>query len=636
MTYQFDLALCGHLCDECSEPLALAEVWLVQPRQVENSLVRAVEDPKTSFEFLSSEAAETLKSQILAWGRSDADGKLSLELADERYQGGPFEVVLTFTSVPHQKRQEGRRSVHVHLTTLQPRWQQGNDQSFSAGWRYCLPVRQWCAIRARFGAWVICGKVLDEASGQGLAGLEVEAFDTDIIQDDALGRSAPTGADGHFRIDYATEDFQRTPFSPLINFEIFPGPDLYFRVSAAGGVLLNEDRVLGRSPARANARPCTCITLKVPGKDLPQQPDPTTFPYWTGIGDFNLLTDIDGFGPLATGLTKGTPPCSLGGNHRTKLAFYANLPLKGIIPWREPGSATGRLKYRFLVQDLSAGRAPVPLAGALLHRVQVGSRNIAWKVVGDVLQVVQAPIYLSDTDSAPVAPPSGTPGPWSPNPVFTVKVDPDGWVEVSEFAIGGGFGVGGWIIGLASNAIAPAGTAAAGNPGDPVPFSEQLNGKDFRLIFEVARTDGTPLPSYTRVLEKLHVSNHPQVMRLGIMELGSSGVGCIEITNTVSLAYTVDHELIDGWNIEFDSAAFSTFSPGTPVKPYASGSTPRGAVAKPVIALTNPADPAKDWPACSYQVTLTSRRALTNGLMDDQGASTAISFCIDRTPTPTP
>jgi hypothetical protein len=207
---------------------------------------------------------------------------------------------------------------------------------------------------------------------------------------------------------------------------------------------------------------------------------------------------------------------------------------------------------------------------------------------------------------------------------------------VSEFAIGGGFGVGGWIIGLASNAIAPAGTAAAGNPGDPVPFSEQLNGKDFRLIFEVARTDGTALPSYTRVLEKLHVSNHPQVMRLGIMELGSSGVGCNEITNTVSLAYTVDHELIDGWNIEFDSAAFSTFSPGTPVKPYASGSTPRGAVAKPVIALTNPADPAKDWPACSYQVKLTSRRALTNGLMDDQGASTAISFCIDRTPTPTP
>ena len=401
MSYQFHLALCGHLCDECSEPLAFAEVWLVQPRQDENNLVRAVEDPKTSFEFLSSEAVEDLKSRILAQGRSDAHGKLALDIVDERYQGGPFEVVLAFTSVPNQKRQEGRRSVHVHLTTLQPRWQQDNDQQVSAGWRYCLPVRQWCAVRARFGAWVICGKVLDEASGQGLAGLNVEAFDTDFFQDDALGISAPSGADGHFRIDYATEDFQRTPFSPLINFEIFPGPDLYFRVSAGGGVLLNEDRSLGRSPARGNVRPCACVTLKVPGQDVPQQPDPTKLPYWTGIGDFTLLTDIDGFGPMATGLTKGTPPRLLGGNHRTKLAFYNNLPFKGIIPWREPGSASGRLKYRFLVQDLSTGSAPVPLAGALLHPVQVGSRNIPWKVVGDVLQVVQAPILLSDSDSVP-------------------------------------------------------------------------------------------------------------------------------------------------------------------------------------------------------------------------------------------
>ena len=187
-------------------------------------------------------------------------------------------------------------------------------------------------------------------------------------------------------------------------------------------------------------------------------------------------------------------------------------------------------------------------------------------------------------------------------------------------------------MGLASNAIAPAGAPAVVNPGDPVPSSQQLNGKDIRLIFEVARTDGTPLPSYTQVLQKLHVSNHSQVMRLGVMELGSAGVGCNAINNTVTLGYTVDHELIDAWSVKFESAAFSTFSPVTPVNPFVSGTTPRGAHAKPVIPITNPANPAANWPACSYLVTLSSSRALTDGISDDPTASTQVTFCIDRTP----
>jgi hypothetical protein len=141
---------------------------------------------------------------------------------------------------------------------------------------------------------VICGRVVDQGSGIGIAGAIVEAFDTDLFEDDALGTSLPSGADGHFRIDCTAADFRHTPFSPLINVEFFPGPDLYFRVaSAGGGVLLQGDRSLGRSPGRGN-----------------------------------VASHID----LLTGRTSAIPRSS---SHRNNLAFHNNLQLRGVVPWRD-------------------------------------------------------------------------------------------------------------------------------------------------------------------------------------------------------------------------------------------------------------------------------------------------------------
>jgi hypothetical protein len=622
MPYQFALNLCGFLCAECHEPLAFVDVLLVAPRRETDLIVAAVAEAKNTITILDPEAFASLQDRVIAKGSTDAEGQLVINIEDERYQGGAFELVLAISAVPQQKRQQSQDLLPVSLTTLQPQWQQ-KEGFFSDGWRYCLPAKIWCAIRARFGAWVICGRVVDQDSGVGLAGAIVEAFDTDLFQDDALGLSQPSGPDGHFRIDYAAADFQRTTFSPLINVEFFPGPDLYFRVSAAGGgVLLQEDRSLGRSPGRGNVAPCACVELKLPSRGVPQQADPTTFPYWTAIGDFNLASHIN---PL-TGRTSAIPPFT---GHRNNLAFYNNLELRGVVPWREPGNPAGRLKYRFLVQELVPGAIAQPVTGALLHGVQVGTQPINWKLLGNTLSSEQAPIYLADVDQDPAVPSAATPGPWGDVPPCFVKVDAQGWVVVSEFAIGGGFGVAGSIMGLATAAIAPAGTPANVSAGAAVPPAQQLNGRFFRLIFEVARTDGTPLPTYGRTLARLHVSNHEEVSELGIAELGASGVGCSPLNKSLTVKHTVDHELLDFWSIDVSSAAFpplGVYPPAPPSPPFPnilSGTAPRGGNGTTPIDISS-------WLPCSYTVSLTTRRALTDGLNDDSGRTKPITFCIDR------
>mgnify|MGYP006166752043 CR=1 FL=1 len=42
--------------------------------------------------------------------------------------------------------------------TLQPLWRQ-TDNGLVAVWEYGIPQRHWCAVRARFDAWAICGQV---------------------------------------------------------------------------------------------------------------------------------------------------------------------------------------------------------------------------------------------------------------------------------------------------------------------------------------------------------------------------------------------------------------------------------------------------------------------------------------------
>jgi hypothetical protein len=68
----------------------------------------------------------------------------------------------------------------------------------------------------------IVGTIVEEESGKPLPGLQVRAFDKDMLFDDKLG-TAVTDATGKYRIDYSA-----------IDFSLFEGletvPELYIRV----------------------------------------------------------------------------------------------------------------------------------------------------------------------------------------------------------------------------------------------------------------------------------------------------------------------------------------------------------------------------------------------------------------------
>lgn len=73
----------------------------------------------------------------------------------------------------------------------------------------------------------VIGTILEEESGKPLKGLQVRAFDKDLLFDDKLGTTV-TDAAGKFRIDFSSMNF-----SLLADMETVP--DLYIRVFDATG-----------------------------------------------------------------------------------------------------------------------------------------------------------------------------------------------------------------------------------------------------------------------------------------------------------------------------------------------------------------------------------------------------------------
>ena len=247
MTYTFRGRLCGLICPECPEPLGNVIVRLYRPHNVEVVTALAVASPKETFALLTEGQVKEKAGALLAESKTDEEGNFTFHLGDnERYHGEAFEIDVYCATVPRLKPGPPPTPLQFAITTLQPAWRQ-TEKDFVAGWDYCLPYRFWCLVRARFGAWTICGQVTHCSTGAPIPNVKVRAFDVDWLQDDDLGAGI-TDINGKFLIDYLASDFKQTIFPPL-ELEWVGGPDLYFKVETLGGApLLIEPSSRGRAP----------------------------------------------------------------------------------------------------------------------------------------------------------------------------------------------------------------------------------------------------------------------------------------------------------------------------------------------------------------------------------------------------
>lgn len=609
MSYVLKGNLCGFVCDECQEPLGGLTVRLYPSRHAEAVAAAAVANAKDTFVLLSDEEASTKTGGLLGEGVIDEAGNFAVEIVAEGYAGEAFDVDIYCGTVPHRRpTRKPPAPLQFSLTTLAPQWR-GEEGAFTAAWSYCIPSRLWCAVRARFGAWVICGRVVTCDTGVPLAGVTVSAFDADWLQDDSLG-SAVTAGDGRFRIDYLTADFEKTPFSPVLNVELTPGPDLYFRIVSAGGtVLLDEHQVQGRAAGRENVGHCFCVELCAE-----EEAPPFDSPWFTHIGDFDVLADIS----TASGLTT----VSRFGHGGPGFGFTGNLKLKGFCPKTRAGSPGLAMRYRFLFVHPATPGTEVPITGpSLVAPVVVGARLIKWDQFGTGLAWTPQTIVVAgsgatpDPTPTPVVPP-GTP--WGSVPDHVIAPDADGWVAVDKNALDDGFY--GPLVRLVSAAAVPGGSPLDPGDGAGVAPVGAKNGVAVKLIFEARPINAAEPLTARQEVPKVLLNNWGREQLLDLTEFhGPGATGCTPLTSSLDIAFSVDQELLANYDVSVTSAAFGLGPPPNP-SPIRAGTGPRGHVETVPVNIAA-------WRACSYTVSLSARSSLTDGETDDSGSTVSVTFC---------
>lgn len=592
--------LAARLCQssECVQPVSASTLRFYRPARGQDTEQRVAAAAKATFAILTDKDAEAKTKHLLGETTTDADGRFSISFdPNAQYDGGPIEVDVRFARVPGAERQNDRGPVQATLTTFQPEWDQDGNNSV-ATWSHSISARLWCYVLALFDVWVICGRVISATGGDGIGNLTVRAFDRDWLQDDPLGE-AITSDGGRFRIYYTSDDFKPTVF-PGINVELTPGPDLYFDVlSAAGASLLDESPEAGRNAPRENVGHCHCETLRVSVEGGPGPNDPYDAPYFTHVGNFDILYDIDVSG-LANKRKTGAGGAGYG--------FYGRAKLKGYCPKTRGGAP---LYYRFLYLDPATG-AETPVTGEdLLEPVVVGSKLISWDVGGDGTfgLTLQDIIVAGSGETMPLA--DGGSGPIESH---VIVPDANGWIAVDPQGLNGGFY--GPLARLKTERIVPGGGASGA----------ARDGEQVEIIFETTtnREDSSAFERQTDTVTLL-VNNWLEVRELELAEFATGSVGdCTGLTDEVSIQYRTDHQLLHSWRLSISSAATAS---GWMAPTLLGGSSPRGASGEQVVDTDGNGTAFAMWPACSYVVRLTSRRMLTDGEDDDRGGSAQRMFC---------
>ena len=596
MSYEIRGTLFGAMCDNCTEPLAGLEVraYKATGEQTTSSAVAAEKETFHARENVPDEPA-------IAVSTIDAEGRYVLKFAADTYDGGAVEIDLYCATPPRPKVGPHTTPRQFAVTTLQPRWRE-TEQGSLAVWDYTVPARFWCYILSLFGIWTISGQLTTCEGHQPIPGATVLAFDTDWLQDDALG-SATTDATGHFVITYLASDFRRTPFS-FINIEFTEGPDVYFRVELAGQPIITEDPSVGRTRGRENVGPCLCVELctdKVIGT-------PETTPHWQQLEVFDIHP---GAGLPGSSFDSSGYADPSGGAY----VFGGDVTLHGNCPLTDVGSGHA-LEYRFTIGEYTWSTSPddpttMPTVGpATVNPVtQVHDTHVGYVSYLDGNSTTQwAPVVIGAADAAgagwvqvkgkaitvPMYNPPGT--------TAVVTVDTTNFLRTFDLLV---------LDSAAVTSAHPvkkpsglprsqAGTALAAGEQEPI--------RRYRLGFQVrdAVTHGPLL--YTDTLDAVVLDNSAVVSALDLEELRVNACNPLAGASEIHLLYTVDHPHLRNFSISIANNGGTVHAPPqTPEAHFAAGGYFfRGGASGPHNSTSTggvPIDVSLDSP-CAYSVNL--------------------------------
>lgn len=565
MSYTIKGFLHGFLCRECVEPLSGMTVRVYRAVGVRAGTDASAREKET-YHLLSDEDLEG-RGKPLGAGEIDANGRYDVVFDEDADYNREDEdqyiwVDVFANTIPGAEEARATISpVQFSITTLLPRWEE-RESGWEAAFNHEISAKFWCAVRARLGVWVICGRVVNCETQAPLPRLRVRAFDTDWIQDDPLG-SAMTDANGRYRIYYTRQTFRRTPL-PWISWEMRDGPDVYFRVESSGGTpLLVENRSRGRHNDRENVGPCFCedLCLLVDPEDVPPPESDPAEPQFDHVGKYAL--------PQVIATAPGEKKINDDGYavDADPLAFTGNIDLIGTLP---NGGATPK-EYRFRYAEFNpATSAYGPLKNVekdMIAPSRIGSLQY-YTLVGSALQLVSESYYVNHSAAA-----------------HNVTVKPGGWIEVpTENDKGDPFtnttGSGkfvrstGLLITMKTTGIIDElfdlVVPTVHQAGNGLAASQKSRVRTYQLVFESqdvgggnARSDELAkiVITNTTYKQRRHPSwnvnepSLPAVVMLDVAELQGAGSGCKQIDAQLHALYTVYNPHLKSASVSFEGNA---------------------------------------------------------------------------------